>query len=151
MSCTWSMQVIFVLTTSYKCYHCVKRLINQEYISHRLKTSSSCPPAFQLCCLKVYILESMSMSVSLYLCVCVCVICVSLFPIWNHSCGNLLWQDQWPVIHGGWDLRETQGWDDLGLYVHWLWQREDQLHHCKWVGHPQTTTTFYKPLSCSCG
>lgn len=31
------------------------------------------------------------------------------------------------------DLRASQGWHDLGLHMHWLWKRQNQLHHCQWV------------------
>ena len=57
---------------------CKEMTINLEYISHRLtKTSSSCPPAFLLRCLKVCLCQCVFVSV--------CVSCVSLFPCWNYE------------------------------------------------------------------
>lgn len=49
------------------------------------------------------------------------------------SWGDLLWQSNGSLIQSRRDLWTAEGWHDLGLHVHWLQQRKNQLHYCKWV------------------
>lgn len=74
---------------------------------------------------------------------CFCWLDISL--VWLHEGGylivlflprswrDLLWQIHWIHLPGRGDLWAPQGLHDLGLYLHWSWTWENQLHHCQYV------------------
>lgn len=50
-----------------------------------------------------------------------------------YSWRDLLWQIHRIHLPSRGDLRAPQGLHDLGLYLHWSWTWENQLHHCQYV------------------
>lgn len=57
---------------------------------------------------------------------------IPFFPF-PHSWRDLLWQIHWIHLPSRGDLRAPQGLHDLGLYLHWSWTWENQLHYCQYV------------------